>query len=106
MRLLLWFHKVGNCCSSRCYEVIGVVQKTSSMQKHQTIPAPRADFSSALATRGGGNGLRPPPVREAGVAASGRPQWKRPGLACSWLHSQTVRGVGVGFEEPHLRLMV
>ena len=26
--------------------------------------------------------------------------------ACSWLHSQTVRGVGVGFEEPHLRLMV
>ena len=26
---------------------------------------------------------------------------------CSWLHSQTVRrGVGVGFEEPHLRLMV
>ena len=42
--------------------------------------APRVDFS-ALATRGGGNGLRPPPVREAGVAASGRPQWKRPGLA-------------------------
>ena len=27
-------------------------------------------------------------------------------FACSWLHSQTVRGVGVGFEEPHLRLMV
>ena len=26
-------------------------------------------------------------------------------VACSWLHSQTVRGVGVGFEEPHLRLM-
>ena len=27
-------------------------------------------------------------------------------FARSWLHSQTVRGVGVGFEEPHLRLMV
>ena len=27
-------------------------------------------------------------------------------FACSWLHSQAVRGVGVGFEEPHLRLMV
>ena len=27
-------------------------------------------------------------------------------FACSWLHSQTVRGVGVGFEEPHLRRMV
>ena len=24
----------------------------------------------------------------------------------SIIHSQTVRGVGVGFEEPHLRLMV
>ena len=31
--------------------------------------------------RGGENGLRPPPVREAGVAASGRPQLKRPRLA-------------------------
>ena len=27
-------------------------------------------------------------------------------MACSWLYSQTVRGVGVGFEEPHVRLMV
>ena len=27
-------------------------------------------------------------------------------LICSWLHSQTVRSVGVGFEEPHLRLIV
>ena len=27
-------------------------------------------------------------------------------FACSWLHSQTVRGVRVGVEEPHLRLMV
>ena len=27
-------------------------------------------------------------------------------FAFSWLHSQAVRGVGVGFEEPHLRLMV
>ena len=26
-------------------------------------------------------------------------------LRFSWLHSQAVRGVGVGFEEPHLRLM-
>ena len=27
-------------------------------------------------------------------------------IACSWLHSQTVSGMGVDFEEPHLRLMV
>ena len=27
-------------------------------------------------------------------------------LAFSWIPSQAVRGVGVGFEEPNLRLMV
>ena len=27
-------------------------------------------------------------------------------FACFWLHNQTIRGVGVGFEEPRPRLMV